>query len=210
VSAGDRPEAVVFDLGGVLIAWDPLPAIAAQVGDEEAARFLAAEDFDFFAWNLEQDRGRPWTEAESAVAGSHPHWADHARAYRANFGLTMSELADNVQLLRDLHAAEVPLFALTNWSADLFPQALQRFHFLRLFDDIVVSGTERLVKPDPALFAVLEKRVGRPLGRCVFVDDSSLNVAAARSAGLDAIHYDGFVDLRAELLARGFPIPAGA
>jgi 2-haloacid dehalogenase len=202
-----RLTTVVFDLGNVLIGWDPYPAVAAGVGDEEAARFLAAEDVDFHAWNREQDLGRPWTEAEAALAESHPHWGEHARAYRANFGLTLSELADNVRLLRDLHAAGVPLFALTNWSAELFPHAVQRFDFLALFDDIVVSGAEQLVKPDLALFAVLRKRVRRPLTECVFIDDSPANVAAGAAVGLDAVLYDDRVDLRAELHGRGFPIP---
>lgn len=201
-----RPTAVVFDLGNVLIGWDPHPAVAAAVGDEEATRFLAAEDFDFRAWNLEQDRGRSWAEAEKAMAGTHPHWAEHARAYRANFGLTMTEVAENTEVLRDLHAAGVPLFALTNWSAELFPHAVERFDFLELFDDIVVSGEERLAKPDLALFAVLRERVGRQLTECVFIDDSPANVAAGAAAGLDAILYDGVADLRAELRARGFPL----
>src|SRR6201989_2242051 len=100
-----------------------------------------------------------------------------------------------------MHAPGVPLFALTNWSQELFPQALERFDFLALFDDIVVSGAEGIVKPDPAVFEVLRRRMGRPLGECVFIDDSAANVAAAAEAGLDAIHYDG-QQLRPQLEAR--------
>jgi len=200
------PEAVVFDLGNVLIRWDPHPAVARGVGAEEATRFLSADDFDFLAWNHLQDAGRDWTVAEDAVARSHPHWHEHALAYRAHFAESLvGAVDDNVAVLRDLHAAGVPLTALTHWSAELFPQALDRFALLALFDDIVVSGAEGVAKPDPAVFAVLRERVGRPLERCVFVDDSAANVAAAAAVGLDAIRYDG-TPLRPQLRERGLPV----
>jgi 2-haloacid dehalogenase len=202
-----RPAAVVFDLGNVLIRWDPRPAVAAGVGDDEAGRFLAADDFDFAAWNHQQDSGRGWAEAEDELGRTHPHWHEHALAYRANFDLSLTgAVEDNVSVLRELHAAGVPLFALTNWSAELFPRALERFGFLELFDDIVVSGAEGLAKPDPGLFEVLRQRTGHPLADCVFVDDSPRNVAAAAQAGMDAIRYDEHVDLRGELRGRGLPV----
>lgn len=206
MSAG-RPSAVVFDLGNVLIRWDPHPAVAAGVGDLEAARFLSADDVDFLAWNHAQDAGRRWAEAEAELTGTHPHWREHVLAYRANFERSLTGPVDaNVAVLRDLHAAGVPVFALTNWSDELFPHALERFDFLGLFTDIVVSGAERVAKPDPAIFARLQERVGRALEECVFVDDSPANVAAAAAAGMDAVRYDEGVDLRAELAARGLPV----
>jgi 2-haloacid dehalogenase len=202
-----RPEAVVFDLGNVLIDWDPFPAVAAGVGADEAGRFLAADDFDFLAWNHLQDAGRCWEDAEDDVSRTHPHWHRHAVAYRAHFGLSLvGEIEDNVAVLRDLHAAGVPLFALTNWSAELFPHARERFDLLALFEDIVVSGEEALAKPDPTLFEVLRTRVGRPLAGCVFVDDSAANVAAARAAGMDAIRFMPDEPLRPQLRSRGLPV----
>jgi 2-haloacid dehalogenase len=201
------PAAVVFDLGNVLIRWDPHPAIAAAVGDEEARRFLAAADFDFLAWNNVQDSGRGWDEAEAEAAASHPHWARHAAAYRAFFDRSLlGPIEDSVAVLRDLHAAGVALVALTNWSSELFPHARQRFDFLGLFDDIVVSGDEGVAKPAPEIFALLQRRVGQPLERCVFVDDSPVNVAAAGGAGLDAILFTDTNHLRADLRARGLPV----
>jgi 2-haloacid dehalogenase len=200
------PAAVVFDLGNVLIRWDPHPAVAARLGAEEATRFLTAEDHDFWAYNRLQDLGRPFAEAEDELRRTHPHWHGHALAYRENFDLSLSEMEDNVAVLRDLHTAGVPLFALTNWSAELFPRALDRFEFLGLFEDIVVSGAERLAKPDPEVFAVLQRRIGHRLEDCVFVDDSAPNVEAARQAGLDAIHLTGRVSLREELGSRGLAL----
>jgi 2-haloacid dehalogenase len=163
---------VVFDLGNVLIDWDPHPAIAAAVGDDEAARFLASDDFDFGAWNHEQDAGRAFEESEQAAVARVPHWREHILSYRANFDRSLiGEIAATVDVLRDLHAAGVRLLALTNWSAELFPVARGRFDFLELFEDILVSGEERLAKPDPRVFALLTERSGLPPGACVFVDD---------------------------------------
>ena len=207
---GDRlgpVRTVVFDLGNVLIRWDPHPAIAAAVGPAEATRFLGAEDFDFRAWNLEQDAGRPWAEAEAAVAESHPHWREHATGYRENFARSLlGQIDDTVAVLRDLHAAGVPLFALTNWSGELFHHATERFDFLTLFTDIVVSGDERVAKPAPEIFTLLEKRTGSPLAECVFIDDSPRNVRAAADAGLDAILFTDTGHVRDDLRARGLPV----
>ena len=204
-------EAVVFDLGNVLIEWDPEPAIAQAVGAEEARRFLADASFDFLAWNHLQDAGRAWTAAESAGVASHPHWQAHILGYRQNFTHSLvGSMAETVGLLEELHAAKVPLYALTNWSAETFPHARERYAFLDLFDDIVVSGEEGLAKPDPQIFAVLQRRLGRPLSACVFVDDQSRNVDAARAAGLDAVLFVGARRLREELRDRGLPLrPAG-
>jgi len=207
VSRPDRPGAVVFDLGNVLIDWDPHPAIAAAVGDDEAARFLASDDFDFGAWNHEQDSGRAFEESEQAAVARVPHWREHILSYRANFDRSLiGEIAATVDVLRDLHAAGVRLLALTNWSAELFPVARGRFDFLELFEDILVSGEERLAKPDPRVFALLTERSGLPPGACVFVDDKPENVDAARAAGLDGIVFVDDGTLREQLRERGLPV----
>lgn len=201
------PRAVVFDLGNVLIDWDPRPAIAAGVGEDEADRFLAADDFDFRAWNHEQDSGRPFEESEQAAVQRVPHWREHILAYRTHFGLSLvGDITESVQVLRDLHAAGVPLYALTNWSHELFPVALERFAFLEVFEDIVVSGTEQLAKPDPRVYARLAERTGMPLTACVFVDDKPENVEAARAAGMDGVVFVDGSTLRDQLRERDLPV----
>lgn len=200
-------DAVIFDIGNVLIAWDPHPAIAKGVGSEQATRFLAAEDFDFAAWNRRQDAGRPWDGAERAAVRSYPHWAPAIRAYRANFAESLiGSIGGTVEILRELHEAGVPLFALTNWSAELFPAALARFAFLNLFEDIIVSGREGVAKPDHAIFEILAKRIGQPLAGRTYIDDSLLNIEAAGMAGLDAIRFTDPGHLREDLVARGLPL----
>lgn len=201
-------DAVVLDLGNVLIRWDPHPAIAAGVGADEATRFLEADDFDFNAWNHRQDEGRPWEEAETAAVRRHPRWRPHILAYRTHFAHSLlGHIEDTVAVLTDLHEAGVRTFALTNWSSELFPLALERFGFLDRFDDIVVSGAEGVAKPAPEIFEILRRRVGVPLDRCVFVDDKPENVESAGRAGMDAILFRDTGHLRGDLRARGLPLP---
>jgi 2-haloacid dehalogenase len=205
-----RPaDAVVFDLGMVLIRWDPVAAIAEAVGTERAVAFVNDPDFDFAAWNRANDAGRSLAEAEEAAVQSHPHYAEEVLAYRQHFGASLvGEVPGSVAILRELHDAQVPLFALTNWSADLFPVALEQFDFLELFEDIIVSGEEGVAKPDPEIFEVLEERVRHRAGLddCIFIDDSPANVAAAAETGIDAVHFTGADHLREDLIARGMPL----
>ncbi len=183
-----RPQAVVFDLGNVLVDWDPLPAIAAGVGETSAADFLAAEDLDFFAWNHQLDSGVSCAEAEAEVARDFPHWHPHVVAYREHFEHSLlGQIDGSVALLAELETRGVELFALTNWPAELFEHARRRFEFLGRFAQIVVSGEVGAAKPDPAIFGVLRERIGRELSDCVFVDDRPENVRAAAAAGMDAV-----------------------
>lgn len=202
-------DAVVFDLGNVLINWDPQPAIAAGVGEERARKFLSGDEFDFGSWNHAQDAGRTFAEAEREATASYPHLAEEIRSYRAHFAESLrGQIDGTVEILRQLHAAEIPLIALTNWSAETFPVALDKFDFLDLFEDIIVSGEEGVAKPDPEIFEELADRV-RHLGSlddCVFVDDRLANVQAATIAGMDAIEFTSPEELRADLLVRGLPV----
>ena len=203
----EPPAGVVFDLGNVLIDWDPYAAIAAGVGPEEARRFLAATDFDFMAYNHGPDSGRSWREAEDAVRRSHPHWAEHALAYRAHFSASLvGEVPGTVDVLRDLHGHGVPVLGLTNWSAELYPHAPRRFDFLGLLDDVVVSGVEGVAKPDPRVYEIVAERSGLPIQRLVLVDDRQSNVDGAVAVGLDAILFTDAATLRADLRRRGLPV----
>ena len=200
------PAGVVFDLGNVLIDWDPAPAIAAGVGPDEARRFLDATDFDFRAWNHGPDSGGSWAEAEAEVARTHPHWAEHALAYRANFAESLvGEVPGTGDLVRALHAAGVRLFGLTNWSEELYHHA-PMFEVVGLLEDVVVSGAEGVAKPDPRIYDLVARRSGLPLSALVFVDDRADNVAAAAEAGMDALLFTDADTLRTDLRQRGLPV----
>ena len=201
------PLGLVWDLGNVLIDWQPYAAVAAGVGPEEARRFLAADDFDFLAWNHLQDAGRSWDEGVAEVVHTHPHWAAHARAYRTHFAASLlGEVPGTGAIVRDLAAAGVPMWGLTNWSAELYPYAPATFDVLDLLDDVVVSGREGVAKPDPRVFEIVAERAGLPLDRLAFVDDRADNAAAAAALGMDAIVFTDAATLRADLAARGLPV----
>jgi 2-haloacid dehalogenase len=196
-------HAVVFDLGGVLIDWDPLRALAITLGEEEARRLLAAEDFDFHAWNVRQDGGRSFADAEAEVARTHPHWADHVRAYFPHYAHSLvGEHAETVAVLREVVASGTPAYALTNWSAETFHH-VRRFGFLEEFTDVVVSGELGLTKPDPEIYYELLRRTGTRPEETFFTDDSARNVAGARAVGLDAVQYTDTAALRRALVERG-------
>ena len=195
---------VVFDLGNVVIDWQPEAAVARGVGEDEAARFLRADDFDFSAWNHGPDSGQSWEQALAFVEEAYEHWIDHATAYRDHFPHSLvGEVPGTSAVMRDLDAAGVPLWALTNWSADLFVHAPARFPVLGLFRDIVVSGREGVAKPDPAIYHRLADRAGVPLDTLVFVDDKPANVEVAEAMGMDALLFTDAGRLRAQLLDRG-------
>lgn len=198
------PAGIVLDLGNVLIDWQPALAIAAGVGPISAQEFLAAEDFDFMAWNHVQDSGRSWADGVAEVTVSHPHWAEHAQAYVTHFAASLSPMPDSTEIVRDLRAAGVPMVGLTNWSEELFHgYAAGRFEVLDLLDDVVVSGEVKVAKPDPRAYAIAAERIGHPLDRLVFVDDNARNIEAAAALGMDAVLFTDAGALRARLRERG-------
>jgi 2-haloacid dehalogenase len=197
-------DAVVFDLGGVLIDWDPRYLYRRLLPEAEVEPFLA--EVGFAAWNYAQDAGRPWDEAVADLAARHPHRRELIAAYPARFLETLSGPIDGtVELLHELHARGTRLLALTNWHHDTFRQAraAPSFAFLDLFDAIVVSGEERVVKPDPRIFRALLDRHDLAPQATVYVDDSPANVEAARRLGLVALRFTDPQRLRADLTAAG-------
>lgn len=197
--------AVIFDVGNVLIRWDPA-LVYPDLSPEALAAFFA--EVDFHAWNLEQDRGRDWDAAVAAASARHPHRAELiARFHHRWHDSVPGEMPGTPAILRALHAADVPLFAITNFSAAKWAETRDRFDFLRLFRDVTVSAHEGLVKPDPAIWGVCLSRNGLPAAGTLFIDDSPPNVAAAAALGLDALHFTDAPALAEALRARGLPVP---
>lgn len=204
-----RRDTVIFDLGGVLIDWDPRHLYRKLFpGDAEAMeRFLST--ICTGEWNRELDAGLPFAEATARLRGRHPEQAAMIDAYHARWPeMIAGPIAGTVAILRALHAAGTPLYGLTNWSHETYPVALERFDFMALFRGVVVSGEERIVKPDPRIYRLLLDRFGVEAGRAVYIDDNADNAAAATALGLHGIHFTGPEALRTELAGLGLP-PGG-
>jgi 2-haloacid dehalogenase len=207
--AGPVPTTVVFDLGGVLVDWDPRHLYRRLLPAGEVDGFL--DEIGFAEWNHAQDAGGSWAEAVETLSARHPDRRALIAAYPARFPETLAgPVPGSVELLRELHERGTRLLALTNWSAETFPYAEETFDFLRLFEGVVVSGVEGVAKPDPAVFRLLVDRYGIDPGRTVFVDDSPTNVAAASAAGLRGLLFTDAGRLRRDLSALGLLGGAGS
>jgi 2-haloacid dehalogenase len=200
------PRILVFDIGNVLIHWDQELAYLSLIPDPEARRAFF-RDILPPEWNLEQDRGRNWAEAEAERIALFPDHADLIRAYRARWhAMVPGAIEPNVAVLRDARRAGIPCYAITNFAADTLREAQERFDFLTGFEGIVVSAHERLLKPDPAIFRLFAARYSLAPADCLFMDDSASNIASASALDFATIHVTARTDLRRDVTAHGFAL----
>jgi 2-haloacid dehalogenase len=197
------PTAVVFDLGGVLIDWNPR-YLYRKLFDDEAAMETFLADVVSPEWNGQQDSGRTWAEAVEVLSREHPEQRDLIAAYWHRWQETLGDaIGPTVAILEELRDAGVRLYALSNWSAETFPVARPRYPFLDWFDGIVISGEEKVAKPDPAIFRHLLDRYGLHPATTVFIDDSEANVRAAAAEGIVALRFVDAATLRGDLRRLG-------
>jgi 2-haloacid dehalogenase len=194
---------VIFDLGGVLIDWNPLYLYRQLFPTlDEAQRFL--REVCTPEWNAKQDAGRPWPDAIAEATAQHPDCAHLINAYWERWDEMLGgELTGTVAVLKELHTLDLPLFALTNWSSATFSRTVPRFSFFSLFKDIVVSGREGIAKPDPAIYKLALTRFRISADRTLFIDDSRENIDTARQLGLHVVHFQDSGHLRGELVRMG-------
>ncbi len=193
---------IVFDFGGVLVDWNPRYVFRELLPLEtEMETFL--KNVTTEEWNMEQDRGRTLAEGTRVLVETFP---DHRELIEAYYGrweeMLGGDIPGTVALLHELKQA-FPVYGLTNWSAETFPVALRRYPFFALFDGILVSGEEKLVKPDPAIFHLLMKRFNLVAEECLFIDDNRKNIAAATALGFNCIHFESPEKLSATLESMG-------
>jgi 2-haloacid dehalogenase len=179
---------VVFDIGGVLLDWDPRHLYRDLIPDEETREWFLTEVCTT-EFNLSLDAGRPFDEACDELAGRHPDHADLVHAWKRQDDMIAGEVPGTADLVRSLKAAGVPLYLLTNMPSDVFHARRERYDVLREFDGAVVSGEEGVLKPSAEIFEILVSRFGLDPASTLFIDDSEINVRGARAVGLQAHHF---------------------
>lgn len=201
---------VVFDLGGVLIDWNPRYLYRQLFGADEAGMEHFLAEVCHAGWNERQDAGRSWAEAVDEAVARHPAHESNIRAYHERWSeMLAGPIHGTVAILEELRGTPIRLLALTNWSAETFPIAQQRYAFLQWFEGILVSAHEKLAKPDPAIYQLLIKRYQLDAAATLFIDDSLRNVQAAIGVGLQSVQFAGAAVLRRDLVSLGLPVSAG-
>ena len=187
--------------------WDPRYFVKDYFKDDEKMEFFL-KNIATDEWNAEQDRGRTLAEGTEIQVAKHPEWEKEIRAYYDNWTTMLkSDILENVEVLRKLEDSKYKLFGLTNWSAETFPYALEHYDFFQIFQGkIVVSGTEKLIKPDPAIWNILLDRYQIIAEQSVFIDDNFRNIEMAKSLGFICIHITEDTNLEKELRDLGLEI----
>jgi 2-haloacid dehalogenase len=199
-------DTVIFDLGNVLIPFNPRWLFRKMLPDEASIdTFFTETAFD--AWNLQMDAGLPFVEGIASHSHKFPHYRSLFEAFFERWHETVGEpIAESIDIFRSLQQHGIHTYALTNFSAETWPLAVARFPFVNDFDGIVVSGIEGLVKPDPAIFRLLMQRHAITPSRAIFIDDRLENVEAARDLGLHGIQFVEPVAMRLALHELGLPV----
>ncbi|PWN69396.1 HAD family hydrolase [Chryseobacterium phosphatilyticum] len=198
---------IIFDFGGVLMDWNPRYFFKDYFNDDEKMEYFL-ENIAQDEWNIEQDKGRPLAEGTEIQVKKFPEWEKEIRAFYDNWTIMLkSDIPQNVEVLRKLKNTDYHLFGLTNWSAETFPYALENYDFFQLFDGkIVVSGTEKLIKPDPKIWHLLLERYNIRAEESIFIDDNQKNIEMAQSLGFNTIHVLPDTDLKQKLESFGVKI----
>ena len=195
---------IIFDFGGVLIDWNPAYLYRKVFDTEEEVTFFL-ENICNSAWNIQQDAGRPLAEATRILQKQHPEYADEIALYYGRWDEMLGGIIEeNVKLIKPLKE-NYKVYGLTNWSAETLPIAMARYDFFGDLDGIVVSGDEKLAKPDPKIYQVLTDRYGIRPEESLFIDDNFDNIITAQKLGFQTIHLTADVNL-AKVLKEEFNV----
>jgi len=196
-------EAVIFDIGNVFVEWDPRNLYVNHFDDLKAMEHFLSH-ITTPAWNLEQDRGRLFADAVKMLSDEHPDFADKIQMFHSNWiQMLGAEISGTVEILNTLQSDGVPVYAITNFSAETWPIFCSRHAFTERFVDIIVSGHEKIIKPDAEIFELAIKRFGLVPERSIFIDDSLANVRGAEALKIKGHHFTDALSLEADLKSRG-------
>ncbi|NLS26923.1 Phosphoglycolate phosphatase [Sphingomonas sp. S2M10] len=201
---GTAPHAVIFDVGNVLFPWEPR-RVYERLFDNEQALDAFLSQVATKEWHFQHDAGRPFAETSAELSALYPEHADKIALWGPRFAEQLGPaFPDMVALIEELDSAGVPLYAITNFSGEFWRDWMPEVEWLfGRFRDIVVSGDEKLTKPDPAIYALALERFGLKGPDAVFVDDLPVNVEAARKQGIHGVVFTGAEPFRAELVRLG-------
>ena len=197
-------KAIIFDLGNVLIDWNPAYVFDKLIEDKGKRKHFF-ENICTADWNEEQDAGRPIKQATEELIAAHPEWKEAIEAFYGRWiEMLGGPIDETVEILRQLkQSGHYKLYALTNWSAETFPTALEMYDFLHWFDGRVVSGEEKMRKPNPLFYQILLDRFKLKAEETLFIDDSARNINAAEQLGINGILFHSPQQLEKDLKKTG-------
>jgi 2-haloacid dehalogenase len=192
-------NAIIFDFGNVFVRWDPHGVYRRFFPTPEAVDSFLKE-IRFMEWNARQDAGRSFKDGIAELSMQFPQHTELIQAYHTYWQESITEtLEGTIKIAQRLKSAGWDLYLLSNFSAETFPLMQQRYDFLKLFDDMIISGEHKLIKPDPAIYQLTLNRINRDAQECLFIDDSLANIETARKMGFHTIHFQSPEQLNKEL-----------
>lgn len=190
---------IVFDYGGVIVDWNPRYLYDNYFGDKEQSQWFL-DNICLYSWNIQMDGGKPFAEGVAELQAKYPEWAEAIAIYHSRWEEMVSgEVEGTANVLRALKAAGYGVYGLTNWSAETFPIIRDKYAVFGEFDGMVVSGDERLLKPDAAIYRCLLERYKLNAAESLFIDDNADNVTGAKAVGMEALQFVSAQQLECDL-----------
>ena len=194
---------IVFDFGGVLIDWNPRYLYRSYFGGDEEKMEWFLQNVCTYPWNIQMDGGKPFAEGVAELTAQHPEWAEAIGVYHTRWAeMIGGEVEGTASLIKRLKAAGYRVFGLTNWSMETYPLIRDSYEVFSLFEGVVVSGEEHLLKPDEKIYRCLLERYSLEAAESVFLDDNADNVAGAEAVGMEAVRFVDAQQAEAELKSR--------
>lgn len=194
---------IVFDLGGVLLDWNPRHLYNKTFSSPEEMEYFLSEICSP-AWNEQMDSGKPFQAAVAELQEKFPEYQDQIAAYHTRWiDMVSGEIPGTVEILKEVKEAGYKIAALSNWSMETFPLIKDQYPFLKWFDPLVISGEEGVCKPDPKIYQIILEKLGSEAGDCLFIDDVEKNLIAAEKMGFRVLQFLSSENLRTELRTRG-------
>jgi len=197
-------KAVIFDYGNVLLDWNPRLVYRRYFPHDAEGMANFLNEVNFMEWNAQQDRGRTFKEGVADLSAKFPQYAYLIQAYHDHWVDSIGGAYwETVEIMKQLKQSGYPLYGLSNWSAETFPHAREKYDFFELLDDMVISGAVGYVKPEPEIYQIILDKIQRPAQECLFIDDSLPNILQANKMGFAIIHFISSTQLEDELTQMG-------